>query len=826
MGSKGGSNPFAHLEKTLEVGGVSYKYYDLGSLGIQFSRLPYSIRVLLESAVRNCDEIQVLKSDVEKILDWESNENDPAGVEVQFRPARVILQDFTGVPAVVDLAAMRDAVKVMGKNYELVNPICPTDLVIDHSVQVDHSGSSEALEKNQALEFERNKERFMFLKWGAKAFKNMLIVPPGCGIVHQVNLEYLARVVFSDGDTFYPDSVVGTDSHTTMINGLGVLGWGVGGIEAEAVMMGLPMSMVLPQVVGYRLTGEVNQYVTSTDVVLTITKNLRQLGVVGKFVEFFGSGVAKLSIADRATISNMAPEYGATCAFFPVDNSTMQYLRQTNRGEKTIANVETYLKAVGMFRNYNNTAEDPVFSQASICIIIGFKGYGITAEKLSSVIPFVYENREYTITHGSVLIAAITSCTNTSNPSVMLGAGLLAKKAVEAGLTVAPYVKTSLSPGSGVVTYYLRESGVIPFLQQLGFDIVGYGCMTCIGNSGPLPDPVAEAVEKGDLVCAGVLSGNRNFEGRIHPHLRANYLASPLLVIAYAISGTVNIDFETQPIGNGTNGPVFLRDIWPLRDEIQKVEQQFVIPAMFQDVYSNIQELTPVAPIKDAYVLLNLGDSVTTDHISPAGSISRVSPAARYLSERGLTPKDFNSYGSRRGNDAIMARGTFANIRLVNKLVAKSGPRTVHFPDGEEMDIFDAAERYMGEGKQVIVLAGKEYGSGSSRDWAAKGPFLLGVKAVIAESYERIHRSNLVGMGILPLQYLQGQNAETLGLTGKEIFNIPISDKILAKQKIEVTTSAGKAFTTIARIDTDVEVAYYKNGGILPYMVRRIVSSN
>ncbi|XP_021957823.1 cytoplasmic aconitate hydratase [Folsomia candida] len=896
MGSKGGSNPFAHLEKTLEVGGVSYKYYDLGSLGIQFSRLPYSIRVLLESAVRNCDEIQVLKSDVEKILDWESNENDPAGVEVQFRPARVILQDFTGVPAVVDLAAMRDAVKVMGKNYELVNPICPTDLVIDHSVQVDHSGSSEALEKNQALEFERNKERFMFLKWGAKAFKNMLIVPPGCGIVHQVNLEYLARVVFSDGDTFYPDSVVGTDSHTTMINGLGVLGWGVGGIEAEAVMMGLPMSMVLPQVVGYRLTGEVNQYVTSTDVVLTITKNLRQLGVVGKFVEFFGSGVAKLSIADRATISNMAPEYGATCAFFPVDNSTMQYLRQTNRGEKTIANVETYLKAVGMFRNYNNTAEDPVFSQVveldlstvvscmsgpkrphdrvavtemksdfQQCLTskIGFKGYGITAEKLSSVIPFVYENREYTITHGSVLIAAITSCTNTSNPSVMLGAGLLAKKAVEAGLTVAPYVKTSLSPGSGVVTYYLRESGVIPFLQQLGFDIVGYGCMTCIGNSGPLPDPVAEAVEKGDLVCAGVLSGNRNFEGRIHPHLRANYLASPLLVIAYAISGTVNIDFETQPIGNGTNGPVFLRDIWPLRDEIQKVEQQFVIPAMFQDVYSNIQqgnkrwndlqapegflypwdgestyiknppfftgmtnELTPVAPIKDAYVLLNLGDSVTTDHISPAGSISRVSPAARYLSERGLTPKDFNSYGSRRGNDAIMARGTFANIRLVNKLVAKSGPRTVHFPDGEEMDIFDAAERYMGEGKQVIVLAGKEYGSGSSRDWAAKGPFLLGVKAVIAESYERIHRSNLVGMGILPLQYLQGQNAETLGLTGKEIFNIPISDKILAKQKIEVTTSAGKAFTTIARIDTDVEVAYYKNGGILPYMVRRIVSSN
>ncbi|CAG7710414.1 unnamed protein product [Allacma fusca] len=890
MGSNAGPNPYGNLLTTLSVNNVEYKYYDLTRLGIQYHKLPYSVRVLLEAGIRNCDNVQVLESDVQKILNWEQNQNDPNGVEVAFRPGRVILQDFTGVPAVVDLAAMRDAVKAMGSSYEKVNPVCPTDLVIDHSVQVDFSGSSDALEKNQALEFERNKERFMFLKWGAKAFKNMLIVPPGCGIVHQVNLEYLARVVFNNEEQLlYPDTVVGTDSHTTMINGCGVLGWGVGGIEAEAVMMGLPMSMVLPQVVGYKLSGEMSQYTTSTDVVLTITKNLRQVGVVGKFVEFFGPGVSKLSIADRATISNMCPEYGATCAFFPVDDATIQYLRQTNRGEKTTAYIEAYLKAVGLFRNYQNQNEDPVFSEVveldlgtvtssmsgpkrphdRVAVVdmkkdfreclsnkIGFKGYGIPAEKLDVTVPFVFENNEYILRHGSVLIAAITSCTNTSNPSVMLGAGLLAKKAVEVGLTVAPYVKTSLSPGSGVVTYYLRESGTIPFLTKLGFDVVGYGCMTCIGNSGPLPEPVAEAVEKGDLVCAGVLSGNRNFEGRINPHLRANYLASPLLVIAYAIAGTVNIDFETEPLGIGTNGPVFLRDIWPLRDEIQAVEQQYVIPAMFQEVYSTIQQgntrwnqleapegllypwdeestyiknppffdgLKPnpetVQPITDASVLLNLGDSVTTDHISPAGSIARNSPAARYLAGRGLVPKDFNSYGSRRGNDAVMARGTFANIRLVNKFLGKAAPRTIYLPTGDEMDVFDAAERYRDDSKAIIVLAGKEYGCGSSRDWAAKGPYLQGVKAVIAESYERIHRSNLVGMGILPLQYMDGQNAESLGLTGRETFSIPINDDLQAKQTLEVTTSSGLQFQTLVRIDTEVEVAYYKNGGILPFLL-------
>jgi aconitate hydratase len=701
MGSAG-NHPYESLLTPLTIDGINYKYYDLRKLGGKLDKLPFSIRVLLESAIRNCDGEQVLRSDVEKILDWETNQSDPNGVEVSFRSARVILQDYTGVPAVVDLAAIRDAVKSMNGKPDQVNPVCPTDLVIDHSVMVDHFGGSDALEKNQALEFERNRERFQFLKWGAKAFKNMLIVPPGRGIVHQVNLEYLARVVFNspEGQLLYPDSVVGTDSHTTMINGLGVLGWGVGGIEAEAVMMGLPMSMVLPEVVGYRLTGEMSQYTTSTDVVLTITKHLRQVGVVGKFVEFFGPGVTKLSIADRATISNMCPEYGATCAFFPVDDMTIQYLRQTNRGEKTISYIEQYLKAAGLYRNFANVSEDPTFSKivemdlSTICSSmsgpkrphdrvavsdmkqdfaaclrnkVSFKGYGIPADKLETKVPLVYDGKEYVITHGSVLIAAITSCTNTSNPSVMLGAGILARNAVKAGLQVAPYIKTSLSPGSGVVTYYLEESGVTPYLVKLGFDIVGYGCMTCIGNSGPLPDAVAEAVDKGDLVCAGVLSGNRNFEGRIHPHLRANYLASPLLVIAYAIAGTVDIDFETQPIGTGNNGkPVYLREIWPLRDEIQTVEQEFVIPAMFQKVYASIEtgnarwnaleapegllypwsddstyiknppffdgispDLRPINPITGAHVLLNLGDSVTTDHISPAGSISRNSPAAR-----------------------------------------------------------------------------------------------------------------------------------------------------------------------------------------------------
>ncbi|ESP05520.1 hypothetical protein LOTGIDRAFT_181349 [Lottia gigantea] len=885
-----GTHPFASLLKSQSFEGKDYKFFDLAGLKDErYDKLPFSIRVLLESAVRNCDEFVIRKSDVENILNWSKTQHEQ--VEIPFKPARVILQDFTGVPAVVDFAAMRDAVKKMGGDPEKINPICPADLVIDHSVQVDVSKTSDALEKNQELEFQRNKERFLFLKWGAKALKNMLIVPPGSGIVHQVNLEYLARVVFDSNGTLYPDSLVGTDSHTTMINGLGVVGWGVGGIEAEAVMLGQSISMVLPEVIGYKLCGTPGSYITSTDIVLTVTKHLRQIGVVGKFVEFFGPGVNSLSIADRATISNMCPEYGATIGFFPVDDASISYLKQTGRDDEKLILIEKYLQLNKMFRDYSNPEEDPVFSQiveldlgsvVSCCSgpkrphdkvpvsdmktdfqncldnKVSFKGFAIPKDKQSTNVPIVYDNKEYILNHGSVVIAAITSCTNTSNPSVMLGAGLLARNAVEAGLTISPYIKTSLSPGSGVVTYYLRESGVIPYLEKLGFDVVGYGCMTCIGNSGPLPEPVAEGIEKGDLVCVGVLSGNRNFEGRIHPLTRANYLASPPLVIAYAIAGTVNIDFETEPLGTRADGtPVFLRDIWPKREDIVTVEKQFVVPSMFKDVYSKItsgnkrwnaleapesmlypwdekstyiksppffekmtKEIQPPSSIENAYVLLNLGDSVTTDHISPAGSIARNSPAARYLAGRGLAPREFNSYGSRRGNDAVMARGTFANIRLLNKFIGKPGARTVYVPTGQEMDVFDAAERYQKENKQVIILAGKEYGSGSSRDWAAKGPWMQGVKAVIAESYERIHRSNLVGMGIVPFQYLDGQNAESLGLTGKETFSVSVPEDVKAGQILTVNVKDGKSFDVKTRFDTEVELAYFKHGGILNYMIR------
>ncbi|XP_049814444.1 cytoplasmic aconitate hydratase-like [Schistocerca nitens] len=890
-----GCSVFQKQLKSMEIGEKEYKYYDLPSLSPSYDKLPFSVRVLLESAVRNCDNFQVKEKDVETILAWQDNQSMEGGVEIAFKPARVILQDLTGVPAVVDFAAMRDAVKKLGSDPQKINPICPSDLVIDHSVQVDFFRMDDALQKNQEMEFERNKERFMFLKWGAKAFRNMLIVPPGSGIVHQVNLEYLARVVFSDSEVLYPDSVVGTDSHTTMINGMGVVGWGVGGIEAEAVMLGQAITMLLPQVVGYKIEGKLNQYATSTDLVLTITKHLRQIGVVGKFVEFFGPGVSELSVADRATISNMCPEYGATVGFFPVDNMSLAYLQQTNRSEEKVKIIEEYLKRVKMFRNYSDPSQDPVFSEvvtldlgtvvSSVsgpkrphdrvsvsdmpsdfhqCLTnkIGFKGFGLPSDKLNVSVPIIYEGQEYVLRHGSVVIAAITSCTNTSNPSVMLGAGMLAKKAVEAGLTVAPYIKTSLSPGSGVVTYYLEESGVIPYLQKLGFSVVGYGCMTCIGNSGPLPEPVVEAIETGDLVCCGVLSGNRNFEGRIHPHTRANYLASPLLVIAYAIAGRIDINFEKEPLGTNADGePVYLNDIWPLRKEIQAVEQKFVIPAMFREVYEKIENGSPnwvslVAPegilypwdgnstyikhppffesmtkelpeiksIVKARVLLNLGDSVTTDHISPAGSIARNSPAARYLASRGLTPREFNSYGSRRGNDAVMVRGTFANIRLVNKFMSKSGPKTVHVPSGEELDIFDAAERYKQEGTPLIALVGKDYGSGSSRDWAAKGPYLLGLKAVIAESYERIHRSNLVGMGLLPLQYLPGQNAETLGLTGKELFSIHIPADLKPLQQLTVEVDGSRSFQVITRFDTEVDLTYFRHGGILNYMIRKMVN--
>lgn len=893
-GGSAGNNPYVAYRKELEVDGKKYKYFDLTALGQSYQSLPFSIRVLLESAVRNCDNFQVTEDDVNRILNWEKNQRVVEGVEVAFKPARVILQDFTGVPAVVDFAAMRDAVKTLGGDPDKINPICPSDLVIDHSVQVDFIRTVDALQQNQDLEFERNHERFMFLKWGAKAFRNMLIVPPGSGIVHQVNLEYLARVVFSDDEILYPDSVVGTDSHTTMINGLGILGWGVGGIEAEAVMLGQSISMLLPQVIGYKITGKLSQYATSTDLVLTVTKHLRQLGVVGKFVEFFGPGVAELSIADRATISNMCPEYGATVGFFPVDEISLSYLRQTNRGETKIKIIEEYLRRTNMLRDFNNPDEDPVFSEVvtldlasvvssvsgpkrphdrvavadmpadfHLCLTnkVGFKGYGLSNDKLNITSPFIFEDREYTLKHGSVVIAAITSCTNTSNPSVMLGAGLLAKKAVEAGLTVAPYIKTSLSPGSGVVTYYLEESGVIPYLKTLGFEIVGYGCMTCIGNSGPLPEPIVEAIEKNDLVCCGVLSGNRNFEGRIHPNTRANYLASPLLVIAYAIAGRIDIDFETEPLGHSVDGrPVFLKDVWPLRKEIQAVEQKYVIPAMFKEVYSKIQDgsknwreleapegqlypwdksstyikhppffedmakdIPAVKPIINASVLLNLGDSVTTDHISPAGSIARNSPAARYLAAHGLTPRQFNSYGSRRGNDAVMARGTFANIRLVNKFMSAAGPKTVHIPSGDPMDVFDAAERYREEGVPLIALVGKDYGSGSSRDWAAKGPYLLGIRAVIAESYERIHRSNLVGMGIIPLQYVPGETAESLGLTGKEKYSIHIPEDCRPLQQLSVELDDGRSFQVILRFDTEVDVTYFRHGGILNYMIRKMI---
>uniref|UniRef100_A0A1A8LB67 Cytoplasmic aconitate hydratase n=2 Tax=Nothobranchius pienaari TaxID=704102 RepID=A0A1A8LB67_9TELE len=887
-----GKNPFQHIVEPLDPKNSDQLFFNLLNLGDpRYERLPFSIRVLLESAVRNCDEFLVKHSDVESILNWKQTQTQT--VEVPFRPARVILQDFTGVPAVVDFAAMRDAVKKLGGDPEKINPVCPADLVIDHSIQVDFNRKSDSLQKNQDLEFERNKERFQFLKWGSKAFKNMRIIPPGSGIVHQVNLEYLARVVFNYNGFFYPDSLVGTDSHTTMIDGLGVLGWGVGGIEAEAVMLGQPISMVLPEVVGYKLHGTPDKLITSTDIVLTVTKHLRQVGVVGKFVEFFGPGVSQLSIADRATIANMCPEYGATAAFFPVDNISIQYLEQTGREREKLDYITKYLKAVAMFRDYNDAAQDPDYTQVveldlssvvpccsgpkrpqdripvsdmkkdfETCLGAkqGFKGFQVAPERHAAVVPFHFGGKEYILSHGSVVIAAITSCTNTSNPSVMLGAGLLAKKAIECGLSVKPYIKTSLSPGSGVVTYYLKESGVMDYLSQLGFEVVGYGCMTCIGNSGPLPDPVVEAITQGDLVAAGVLSGNRNFEGRVHPNTRANYLASPPLVIAYAIAGTVRIDFEKEPIATNSEGKgIFLRDIWPTREEIQAVERAFVIPSMFKEVYEKIEKvnerwnslvapsdklytwdpkstyiksppffdcltmaLQPPESIKDAYVLLNLGDSVTTDHISPAGNIARNSSAARYLTERGLTPREFNSYGSRRGNDAIMARGTFANIRLFNKFLNKQAPQTVYLPTGETLDVFDAAERYQQSGIPLLVLAGKEYGSGSSRDWAAKGPFLLGIKAVLAESYERIHRSNLVGMGVIPLEYLPGDTADSLGLTGRERYTLAIPEPLTPRMVIDVKLDTGRTFKVRMRFDTDVELTYFHHGGILNYMIRKM----
>jgi aconitate hydratase len=871
----------------MRIGGKPYLYYSLKALNDKrFASLPYSIRILLESALRNCDEFSIKKHDVFNILNWQNTSR--KDVEIPFKPARVLLQDFTGVPAVGDLAAMRNAMVRLGKDPLKINPLCPVDLVIDHSVSVDASRTPEALEINQKIEFERNKERFQFLKWGQKAFRNLLIVPPSSGIVHQVNLEYLARSVFNDGGMLYPDSLVGTDSHTTMINGLGVLGWGVGGIEGEAVMLGQPISMLLPQVVGFKLTGKLKDTATATDLVLTCTQILRQRGVVAKFVEFFGPGCSSLTISDRATVANMSPEYGATMGFFPVDKNTLEYLRTTGRSKEQVNIVEEYLREQNLFRDYNGP--DPIYSGQVLeldlfnvepCLAgpkrphdrvalsnmkqdftkaltnsIGFKGYGLKEPDKSA--SFIYQDKQYQLKNGSVVIAAITSCTNTSNPEVMLGAGLLAKNAIEKGLSVKPFIKTSLSPGSNVVTRYLESADLLKPLEKLGFYLAGYGCMTCIGNSGDLDAPVAEAINKNDIVAAAVLSGNRNFEGRINPLTRANYLGSPILVVAYALAGRVDIDFENEPIGKGKDGKeYYLRDIWSDKQLLHELVYNNVKPEMFQEIYNTISKGTsewnslvseqsdlydwdekstyiveppffqgfkPHVPkysdIQNAYCLLKFGDSVTTDHISPAGKIAHKSPAARYLKSLGV---DFNSYGARRGNYKVMQRGTFANIRLLNELVDHSGPQTFHFPSGEELDIWDAAERYMQEGHKLIILAGKEYGSGSSRDWAAKGPLLQGIKAVIAESYERIHRSNLVFMGILPLEFLNGESAGTLGLTGKERYNIPLfNGDLKVRQEIEVTTDTGKVFKTVARIDTDVEREYFRQQGILPYVLRKI----
>jgi aconitate hydratase len=886
-------NPFTHLIRKLPTF-ASKQYYSLPSLNdARLSSLPYSIRVLLESALRNCDEYEVTSKDVENILNWEKTSKEQ--VEIPFKPARVILQDFTGVPAVVDLAAMRDAMVKLGGDPSKINPLVPVDLVIDHSVQADFARSTEAAEKNASLEFQRNQERFAFLKWGAQAFSNMKIVPPGSGIVHQVNLEYLARVVFDEKNVLYPDSVVGTDSHTTMIDGLGVVGYGVGGLEAESVMLGQAMSMVLPEVVGFKLTGELPSTCNATDLVLTCTQMLRKRGVVGQFVEFFGPGVDSLSLADRATIANMAPEYGATMGFFPVDEVTLGYLRQTGRSEERVKLIEDYLRANHLFRT-GGAAEEQIKYSGEVMTLdlskvepslagpkrphdrvalsklsqefatnltapVTFKSFGVAKEKAADVSEFQYQGKKEKLAHGSVVLAAITSCTNTSNPGVMIAAGLVARKALAKGLAVPGYIKTTLSPGSGVVEDYLKKSGLLKDLEKLGFYIAGFGCMTCIGNSGEIPAEVGKAITDKDLVAAAVLSGNRNFEGRIHPLTRANYLASPPLVVAYALAGKVTADLAKEPLGVGSDGkPVYLSDVWPSQEEIAKVESECLTPEMFVANYQKVLNnnarwnsleapkgsqfswddestyihnppffqsisTTPakIQDITNAKVLLKFGDSITTDHISPAGNISKTSPAGRFLQERGVSVPDFNSYGSRRGNDQIMARGTFANIRLENKLLGngKQAPRTIFA--GKEMDIFDAAMEYKKLGTPTIILAGKEYGSGSSRDWAAKGPYLLGVKAVIAESYERIHRSNLIGMGILPLQFKAGENAETLGLIGFENYSIHLfGGDLKVGQELEVMTDSGKKVHVKVRLDTAVEILNFQNGGILHTVLRKL----
>ncbi|GAB4575742.1 MAG: aconitate hydratase AcnA [Anaerolineae bacterium] len=893
------SNTF-DARDTLQTGkGEEVTYYRLGKLqedGIaEIDRLPFSIKVLLESLLRNEDGEIVTREDIEALARWDGAHESPR--ELPFMPSRVILQDFTGVPALVDLAALRSAVARMGGDPSRINPLVPVDLVVDHSVQVDAFGSPDALRVNAEMEFERNRERYEFLHWGQKAFDNFRVVPPATGIVHQVNLEYLAKVVQLKDGVAMPDTLVGTDSHTTMINGLGVLGWGVGGIEAEAAMLGQPIYMLTPQVIGFKLYGKLKEGVTATDLTLTVVQMLRQKGVVGKFVEFYGEGLSSMSLPDRATIANMAPEYGATMGFFPVDEETLRYLERTARPAELIDLVERYAKAQGLFRT--DDTPDPVFTdtleldlstvvpsmagpkrpqdripltnmkqafEQALVAPVGASGFGLEAPALAKKATVSSNGASFEMTHGAVVIAAITSCTNTSNPSVMLGAGLVARNAVEKGLKVAPYVKTSLAPGSRVVTEYLREAGLLPYLEQIGFHVVGYGCTTCIGNSGPLPADVARAIQENDLVAASVSSGNRNFEGRINPLSKANYLASPPLVVAYALAGTVDIDLFNDPLGYNDNGdPVYLRDIWPTQEQIAEAIQQSIRPEMFAEQYANVfdgnetwnaidsgdsevynwnpestyiqeppffvdmsPEVAPIQPVQGARVLAVLGDSVTTDHISPAGTIPADSPAGKYLIERGVEPKWFNSYGSRRGNDRVMTRGTFANIRLRNRLApGTEGGYTTYLPTGEVTTIFDAAMRYRADGTPLVVLAGKEYGTGSSRDWAAKGTLLLGVRAVIAESFERIHRSNLVGMGVLPLQFKPGQNVETLGLTGRETFEIAVDDSLHPLQDVPVTVTRedGSQFTfqTTARIDTPVEITYYRNGGILHTVLRNMM---
>jgi aconitate hydratase len=920
----------------LRVGSKDYEIYRLRALdekGVSTRHLPYSLRILLENLLRTEDGRNVTADDIKALAAW--NGNSKPDKEIAFTPSRVLLQDFTGVPAVVDLAAMRDAMKRLSGDPSLINPLQPAELVIDHSVQVDEFGTQQAFMLNAELEFLRNKERYAFLRWGQTAFRNLAIVPPDTGIVHQVNLEYLARVVFVqelDGKrTAHPDTLVGTDSHTTMINGLGVLGWGVGGIEAEAAMLGQPVSMLIPQVVGVKLTGKLHEGATATDLVLTITEMLRKHGVVGKFVEYFGPGLPELSLADRATIGNMSPEYGATCGIFPVDKESLNYLRLTGRSEEQIALVEAYCREQGMFHDEKtpeaeyselltldlNTVESSLagpkrpqdrvtLSQAGESFRVALPSLikpkssaqvaapavvasgsapsgsapkqvdrweqeggsptaiGVDNHKVEEHVP---PDVKKALRHGSVVIAAITSCTNTSNPSVMVAAGLVAKKAVEKGLTVPPWVKTSLAPGSKVVRDYLEKAGLLPYLEKIKFHIVGYGCTTCIGNSGPLPKEVSEAIDEKDLVVASVLSGNRNFEGRINSEVRANYLMSPPLVVAFALAGRIDIDLRRDPIGKGKDGQqVYLADLWPPQREVEETIRKSISSDMFTKSYGEVYEgdaqwrglpvpkgetyiwekdstyirrapyfdhmtiqPAPVEDIRSARVLAVLGDSVTTDHISPAGSIKKDSPAGKYLIEHGVKPADFNSYGSRRGNHEVMVRGTFANVRLRNRMVpALEGGFTRHLPDGAEMSIFEASEKYIADGVPLVILAGKEYGSGSSRDWAAKGPLLLGVRAVIAESYERIHRSNLVGMGILPLQFLAGESAQSLGLTGDEVFEISAVSELVRKfaPGKQVKVRAGqKEFNALVRIDTPQEAQYYANGGILQFVLRQLIAS-